>query len=361
MKTALIKDIEKLISYKTLTSNTEAIDGCYSYIQERLKSYAFELETIVSQGKKSLLWKSKRAKTNVLLNAHIDVVPASEQMFTLKIENDNLLGRGVSDMKFAVACFIDVVETYYKKHHSVDGIHILLTSDEEIGGRDGVGYITKMAEQFYDVVIIPDGGDNFKLVEKAKGVLGVRITTKGVSAHASRIWDGTNAIDEMMHVLTRIRERFPQETEEVWKTTVNIGKVSGGEQVNQVPDQCIAFLDIRYIPEDGKEYIKKTLEELMQGSLIEYPIEAEAFYSNSKNKFTALWHDVLKKNNHRDCIIQEHGASDGRYFTALGIPVILSKPIGGAIHSEHEWLSISSLVEYNRLLNEYVEAVVLSK
>lgn len=61
-------------------------------------------------------------------------------------------------------------------------VGILITSDEEIGGKDGTYYavVDREGPQITaDVVIIPDGGDDFRLVTHEKGLLQLRLVAEG--------------------------------------------------------------------------------------------------------------------------------------------------------------------------------------
>src|ERR1035437_1795961 len=131
MNNQLIKDLEQIISFKSTSDNPKAMDECFEYIKTRLSQLPFELEEFSSNGKKSILWKSKPGKINILLNAHIDVVPGSDEMFTLKEKKETFIGRGVSDMKFTIPIFISVLNELFAEKKDISGIHLLITSDEE--------------------------------------------------------------------------------------------------------------------------------------------------------------------------------------------------------------------------------------
>jgi acetylornithine deacetylase/succinyl-diaminopimelate desuccinylase-like protein len=53
-------------------------------------------------------------------------------------------------------------------------------------------------------------------------------------------------------------------------------------------------------------------------------------------------------------LVGEHGGSDGRYFTRKGIPVIMSRPNVGGLHSDREWIEIDSMLAYYHILDRYL-------
>ena len=48
------------------------------------------------------------------------------------------------------------------------------------------------------------------------------------------------------------------------------------------------------------------------------------------------------------------GASDARFFSALGIPTILSRPEVGNVHRVDEWVDIDSMLLYHRILHTFI-------
>lgn len=51
---------------------------------------------------------------------------------------------------------------------------------------------------------------------------------------------------------------------------------------------------------------------------------------------------------------QAAGASDGRFFAAQGIPVMLSRPEVGNLHSEDEWINLESMLVYFEICDRYI-------
>jgi acetylornithine deacetylase/succinyl-diaminopimelate desuccinylase-like protein len=350
--------ITELVAFRTVKDNQPAIEACYDFVKQELEDLPFTVEEINHDGIKSMLWQSPGATSNkVLLNAHIDVVPASDGMYAVRRDGDNLIGRGVSDMKFGVASFITAIKEIYEKTGTLPPVDMLLTSDEESGGMRGVGHFVETNDPKYAVVIIPDGGDNWHIVEEAKGVLHLQIATKGKSAHASRPWDGIGAGDILVSDLKSLRSQFPQPKKESWVTTLNIGQIHVGKQTNQVPDEGMALVDIRYIPKDSITDVKQVVATACPNSMVTSIVEADPFKIDRSNPLIKKWEQLIKSHHTAsgDIYTKEHGASDGRYFSKSDTPVILSKPVGGAIHTEEEWINLESVYQFTHVLIQYLE------
>jgi succinyl-diaminopimelate desuccinylase len=48
------------------------------------------------------------------------------------------------------------------------------------------------------------------------------------------------------------------------------------------------------------------------------------------------------------------GASDARFFAAKGIPAIVTRPDGGGMHGEYEWIEETSLYQFYDCLRTYL-------
>ena len=53
-------------------------------------------------------------------------------------------------------------------------------------------------------------------------------------------------------------------------------------------------------------------------------------------------------------LVRSSGGSDGRFFCAKGIPVLISRPRVGNLHGRDEWIEIDSMVSYFYICREYI-------
>lgn len=352
----LFNYLKTLVSFKTVKGNTTEFDKLYEYVLSVLPPN-MKSEFFISNGEKSLYaYYGKRNSPDILLNAHVDIVPASDGMFTIKKKAKTYIGRGVIDMKYATASFIEVLQNPSLKDKN---IALLLTSDEEIGGKNGAGFFIQqnIKPKF---VFTPDGGKDFSIEEASKGVVVVCVKVKGVSAHSAYKWKGKSATEELVDVLKLIKDQLNQDCSDScdhWHQTYNIGKIQGGGATNQVADYAEAFLDFRYAKSAELTKYKKILSNVKKnrpGVSIEY-IMQEPVFSAHKSKYVDLWIDVCKDHIKRPLIrSKSHGASDARYFSSKGMPVLVTRPDGGDLHTESEWIDIKSFELFTKILKDFL-------
>lgn len=357
----LVTDLSTLVSFATVAQNSEAIEQSMEYVNHRLQEiFPFIQRKYRKNGKLSVVWLTQDTLSpDIILNAHMDVVPASESMFHMHKNGDKLIGRGTSDMKFAIASFIFAVKNLHAKVGlSTISLAIMITSDEEQGGFNGVNYLVNEIGYRAKLVIIPDGGDNWHITTMAKGASWVKLTAQGKSAHGSKPWEGISAIDQLIAVLAWLRNQYPNPAQDDFVTTLNIGVIEGGTTANQVAESASAVIDIRYTPDLTCDDILAAIKSQFPDLVIERVLDKPAFVVDKNNSYINQWTKLLRQHriipNEQDLFMKDTGSADHHYFSQHGIPVLISKPVGGLIHTEQEWLSKRAFVQYSSLLTEYL-------
>lgn len=353
--------LKKLITFQSDKNHPEEIKGCFDYIVSELKKTGLKLKTFLKNNKPSLI-ASPRLKKHYqfIFNGHIDVVPADyKDAFEPKIKNGKLYGRGASDMKGPLGVLIELSKDLAINHPRVD-FALMITSDEEIGGFDGVRFLLKEKGYSCDCAIIPDGGKDFSLVLAEKGVLHVKIEARGKTAHGSRPWLGDNALDKLIRVYLRLQQSIPKTTKyDRWKPTLNLGKMVGGDATNKVPSYAFMQLDFRY-PEKGQknQLLRLLRREVKNEKGVSWTILAEGapLINDPNNKYFKMIQKISEKYGRKLTIVKEHGASDGRFFAEKDIPVIMFKPVCSESHIDFEWIDIKSLSVYYQILKTFVLA-----
>jgi len=367
IKEELIKLTQDLIKFKTTKDHPEEIKDCMKYIKDYFKNDDLIIKEFVHNGKRSLYISYTDTKSpKLLLNGHIDVVPADEEQYSPYIKNNNIYGRGAADMKAGVASYLLLFKEFAKKDISKPDLALMIVSDEEIGGADGTRYLIEDKGYSADFAMASEPGhgsaDTLNITIAEKGVLWLKIKTKGISCHGSRPWLGENAIDKLIDKIKDIKSLFPGTTkDDRWKTTMNIGTIKGGDITNKVADSAELTIDIRYTEEtcipEILEKIKTIsdieIEVLMQASMLKNPENVEFI-----NKLKDIAQHVSGKEVR---LCKEHGASDLRFTSAKNIPSIIFGPCGNNYHGKGEYVSIQNLTIYYQALKEFVKKTIMNE
>lgn len=353
----ILKLIADLISFKTVYPNYNEFNNCINYIKKYFEKSDLYIDEFEFNHSKSLVISNVRTfNYDLIFCGHLDVVPASEELFNLNQKNAFLYGRGVSDMKGQVAVMMQVMNDLARKSLNKK-IALFLTSDEERGGFDGVNKLLNDLNYNAKVAIVPDGGFNYTIVSEAKGVLQLKLTVFGVAAHASEPWNGSNSIVKLLSIIDKILTKYPNPNDSLdWKTSINISNISGGDSINKVPEKASVYLDIRYVFSDKTEDIINFIKELDDSLELEILAHGKSFKLNEDNDCVKDYINVASSllNKNID-MINCQSASDGRFFTEKNIPCLVMNPVGGNIHCKDEWVSLKSLNILKKIYESYIE------
>lgn len=357
--------LRKLIKFPTVTSDVKTNRKALFLLKKEIeKTNVFYLKTFEKKNYPSLFAAVKRTKKpKILLVSHLDVVPASPKLFVPEKKKNKLIGRGVFDMKFAIACYLKLIFDLKKELKKYD-LGIMITCDEEIGGWNGTKFLIDKGYGGH-FVFLPDGGHNWFLEEGAKGVLHLKVEAFGRAAHGSRPWQGKNAINLLLEFLEEFKKLFPSEPcgdKFHYHNTFNVGKIEGGKAINQVCSFATLFLDIRYTPETKREeifdYLRKIKKKIKKIEVKEI-LNATPFKNNLKIPEIATFKDLAYKiYGIKMKKIFSHGSSDARFFREKNIPVLSTRPRGGGLHQENEWIDLTDLERYYNVFKLWIKEIL---
>jgi len=358
MQQRLEATLERLIAIPSVTTNGEACHAILEYVRSEIKSLGLFIHDYTNTPNPWLIATTHDTKEpDILLAAHLDVVPGGPELFTMRKENGKIYGRGAYDMKLAAACYIE----FLKKHKDTLqylNFGVLFTTDEEAGGRS----VDMILESGWrpKVVFLPDGGDNWELEQRAKGLYGVELIAKGRTAHGSRPWEGDNALHTLLEAITVLRREFPSHSPN--DSTLAINQMHAGTAINQIADYASAKVDFRtFSKEDMARYralldnLIKTYELELQVTSTGAPLLFDKTSPYVQSFLSTLRGITGKETAYRD----SYGASDGRFFAQYDIPCIIIEPRGGGRHAPDEWLQADDLEPYYRLIEEWVTTFTL--
>ena len=355
MKKTMRDIFAELIAFETVSDNLAANHNALDYIDHFLNQRGMHIARHTWNGHPSLVATTQHTKSpRVLLAAHLDVVPAPKQLFTLTEREGRFYGRGTCDMKFAIAAYLQLVDDLRESLSEYD-LGIMITTDEETGGKDGVKALLEKAGYRADACVLPDGGDNWALEHAAKGLIWITATSRGVSAHGSRPWEGASAIEKMMNFLRAMQyDLFAEQGNDT--STYNVGIIQGGNAVNQVADTCSADIDIRPVNRKEQQKINAHLEKLSAAYdvALNYHLNDSPINIDLADPYVRAYSESVEKIIGKPTeLMRSNGGSDARYFAEYDIPTLVGYPTGGGRHSDNEWLEVKSFYKFYELLEDF--------
>ncbi|KAI4261979.1 MAG: hypothetical protein L6R42_002837 [Xanthoria sp. 1 TBL-2021] len=271
--------------------------------------------------------------TRVLLTAHLDTVPPYIP-YHYNSTTHQISGRGTVDAKACIAAQVTAAISLLSSGSvAPSSISLLYVVGEELGG-DGMRAFNKAPHPAYEAVIFGEPTDR-KLASGHKGNLGLTVTATGKGGHSGYPWLGENANSMLIPALLALDNLQLPSSDKYGNSTLNIGKMVGGEAGNVIPASAYADIQVRIAggePEESQKLIVDAVRKVDERLKVHFwsigygPVnidhDVEGFQTMTVNYGTDIpWLDGEHK----------------RYLYGPGS--ILDA------HSDHEHLSVEDLAE----------------
>lgn len=316
----------------------------------------------------------------VMLSGHTDVVPVEGQAWTrppfeLTEAEGRLYGRGTADMKGFVACAIAAMLAAAGRPLQVP-LHLALSYDEEIGCM-GVRSMIEMLEgaPVRPRMCIVGEPTGMAVATGHKGKVALRATCVGREGHSALAPLALNALHlaaDFVGVLRGVQARVAAEgmrdgDYDVPYTTLHVGKLNGGVQVNIVPQTAVADWEIRSL---AGEDVAGLIEEVRAGcESVVAPLRPE--FPEASIRIERLWdypglgtptdagvvQFVKGLTGANGTIKVAFGTEGGLFDARLGIPTVICGPGSMAQgHKPDEFVSVEQMERCEAMLATLVSA-----
>jgi len=269
LSTRAIELTQELLRFNTINP-THPEKGCAEHLARLLEAGGFSVEfDEFAPNRTSVVARVEGSSADPALafTGHIDTVPLggapwSRDPFSGDVLNSRLYGRGSSDMKSGVAAFVVAALDLAKLARSHSGLVLLILAGEE-SGCEGAFHLARQRAMLGQAgaLIVAEPSSNRPLVGH-KGAFWLRGRTSGVTAHGSMPEKGVNAIYAAAHAVSALEQfRFDVAPDPLLgQPTLNVGTITGGLNINSVPDRAEIGIDIRTIPGQEHAALRRRLQ-----------------------------------------------------------------------------------------------------
>ncbi len=310
----------------------------------------------------------------VMLSGHTDVVPVEGQRwshppFALSEADGRIYGRGAADMKGFVAAAIAAVIGAAGRPLKVP-LHLALSYDEEIGCM-GVRSLIDMLEGApirprFCIVGEPTG---MQVATGHKGKVALRATCVGREGHSALAPLALNAlhlavdfVNAVRGVQARVAATGLRDGDyDVPYSTLHVGLLNGGVQVNIVPNRAVVDFEIRSLAGEDTDALIGALTGAAEA--IVAPLRAE--FPEAAIRVERLW-DYPGLGTPSDAAVVNFvkgltgangtmkvafGTEGGLFDARLGIPTVICGP--GSMsqgHKPDEYVSVEQMERCEAML-----------
>lgn len=225
-------------------------------------------------------WGSERNGPTVWVLSHSDVVPPGDlslwdgDPYTLRVEGDKLIGRGVEDNQHGFVSSYLALQAIQETGIPLEyAVGLAIVADEETGSGCGLDYLLAHHRDLFDaqdLIVVPDAGnEEGTMIEVAeKSMLWLRFTVTGKQCHASTPDKGRNSLvgaARLIVALEALRERFDA-SDALFRpplSTFEPTKIKGNvPNVNTIPGRDVFYMDCRVLPQYSLDEVLNAAQEI---------------------------------------------------------------------------------------------------
>jgi acetylornithine deacetylase len=370
----------RLIAFDTVSDRPNM--PLITYLRDLLMDAGADVQLIAdTTGSKANLYATigPADRAGIALSGHTDVVPVEGQAWTVPpfemTERDGkLFGRGTADMKgfvaAATAAALKVARTDLQTP-----LHLAFSHDEEIGCigvRSLIGMLAKAP--FRPRFCIVGEPTSMQVGTGHKGKTALRAVCTGREAHSALAPTGVNAIHLATDLVARLRQMQADIADhgasdaayDIAYTTVHAGIITGGVQVNIVPNRCVLDFEIRNLAEDDPAAMIAAISEAAHAIAAQYHdvapesgIEIATLFSypGLETPVDAEVVSFVKSLTGGNGTIKlAYGTEGGLFHRDLGIQTVICGPGSMAQgHKPDEFVTVEQLERCDAMLDALID------
>lgn len=301
----------------------------------------------------------------VALVGHLDTVFPPGKFEGYRKDGALRRGPGVLDMKGGLVTIAWALKALAASGGlgELPPLRLVVVADEEVGSPEGAGVIQKAIAGAEACLVFESGRANDAIITRRKGTGMATAVAHGKAAHAgNNHQDGANAL----WALARFVDRVQQLTDYPKGVTVNVGKVTGGQGKNTVPDHATAEVDLRFCTRaDGEELVRRFHQAAQEasasvpgtridvnGGVAREPLERTEASAALMAAYGTCAH--ASGLGHGEAALVG-GGSDASTSSAMGIPSIDGLgPRGKGFHTVDEFIEVDTLIPKAQALARYL-------
>ena len=373
MQTADI--LARLIGFDTTSSKPNL--ALMDWVQKLLAAAGITAQILPdASGGKANLYATigPQDRPGVMLSGHTDVVPVDGQVWTrppfvLTEAEGRYYGRGATDMKGFVASALAAALMAARRPLATP-LHLALSYDEEVGCLGVASLIDMLAHAPHlPAMCIVGEPTGMQVATGHKGKIALRAACTGREGHSALAPMALNALHLGADFLGAVRRLQDEVAEsglrdgdyDVPYTTLHVGKMQGGVQVNIVPNLCTLDFEIRNLAGDDPQALIDRL--WVEADRITAPLKAA--FPEAAITIDRLWdypglgtpssapvvQFVKSLTGANGTMKVAFGTEGGLFSTRLGIPTVICGPGSMAQgHKPDEWVSVEQITRCDAML-----------
>jgi succinyl-diaminopimelate desuccinylase len=344
------------------------------YVAGELRGLGMQVQTIEPAPRRtSVLGRlpGERSDRSLLFYAHLDTVPLGDPAdwtyppLSATLADGRIWGRGAKDCKLGMAAALMAVRALQQAGIRLQGdLQIVAPADEETGGHWGIAQMIARDLIKATWAIYGEGRPE-EITIGHRGMMVLRITTRGKTSHTARKELGENAVLKMCQLAPRIDAveftRWQPHPVVPGGPVASVNLFRGGFKENVVPDRATITVDVRFPPgTDHRQLIGEVEAAIAQArrevpDLGEVDLElaniARPSFINPEEPLVRYMQRAASEVEDRPIgAVGMVATSDSRWLLLdAGIPTVNFSMGNDTGHRPNEWAGVQDLIDNTKI------------
>lgn len=296
-----------------------------------------------------------RSDSWVVLSAHLDTVFPAATDVRVRREGGRFYAPGISDNSCGLSALVAIGQALQAAHILTESSIIFLATV----GEEGEGNLRGIREFFAATehrertiaFISLDGAGIERITRCGLGSKRFRVTLRGPGGHS---WSDYGTVNPVHAIACAVAALTREPPPLVPKSSINVGKIRGGDSVNAIPQSASIDVDFRSTSTDGLARLVSSLEKSVAEAVRAENTRAAASGTELASEFLRIGDRPSGETDAGSALVQtatvasqmlgispilDQASTDSNIPMSLGIPAITIGGGGnsGNIHSLDEW------------------------
>ncbi|MEO8354408.1 MAG: M20/M25/M40 family metallo-hydrolase [Chloroflexota bacterium] len=298
----------------------------------------------------------------LIISAHLDTVFPHETSLKVTREGGRIFGPGLGDNSLGVAALFGLLWMFRERNIKLNGDvwFVANIGEEGLGDLRGMKAVVERFGGEVQAYLVLEGLALGHIYHRAVGVKRYRVTARTTGGHSWSDYGKPSAIHELAKLVAQLSSlELPTQP----RTTMNVGKISGGTSVNVIASDATLDLDLRSQGQESLAELISTVEKMIHNAgRQDVRMEAEVIGQRPAGEMS-LNHPLVKLAER--CLREQDlepiltaGSTDANIPLSRGYPaIVLGVSTGGSAHTVHEFINVEPVAQGMEHLLEFVSRV----
>jgi tripeptide aminopeptidase len=298
----------------------------------------------------------------LIVSAHLDTVFPIETNLRVSRGSDLIHGPGLGDNSLGVAALFGLLWSLRERGIQLGGDiwFVANVGEEGLGDLRGMKAVVDRFKENVHAYLVLEGLALGHVYHRAVGVKRYRVTARTSGGHSWSDYGQPSAVHELAKLVVELASlslpTYP-------RTTMNVGRISGGTSVNVIAPEASLDLDLRSEGQETLTALVAAVERLIQkANRAGVSVESQVIGQRPAGEISASHPLVtLAKESLRELGLDAgliSGSTDANVPLSKGYPaIVLGITTGGSAHTIHEYINTVPIAQGMEQLLKFVSRV----